>query len=224
VPEAAPSPKAPEPTVGQPSSETLEAESMNECVNRLRALQSRFESLPKWKPLDRSKPKDKDAEDKQRRENADREVLNKTALQDYFQVLWDLLVLNESWSEAREEQLDNAKLVGGVLQSTKPPSSREDENIEVLEAWKQVAEIAETWLASFAEKASLSDAQLKAMGELFADAKLKSTPPAELGNQKKLARMFPPIKGPEDWQREVKSATQRLEDVPKKSKKPAGEK
>jgi hypothetical protein len=224
APEAAPSPNAPEPTVGQPSSETLEADSMNECVNRLRALQSRFESLPKWKPLDRSQPKDKAAADKQRVENADREVLNQTALQDYFQVLWDLLVLNESWSEAREEQLDNAKLVGGVLQSTKPPSSREDENIEVLEAWKQVAEIAGTWLASFAREASLSEEQLKTIGKGFADAKTESTPPAELGNQKKLARMFPPIQGPEDWQREVKSATQRLEAVPKKSKKPAGAK
>jgi hypothetical protein len=224
APEAAPSPNAPEPTVGQPSSETLEADSMNECVNRLRALQSRFESLPKWKPLDRSQPKDKAAADKQRVENADREVLNQTALQDYFQVLWDLLVLNESWSEAREEQLDNAKLVGGVLQSTKPPSSREDENIEVLEAWKQVAEIAGTWLASFAREASLSEEQLKTIGNGFADAKIESTPPAELGNQKKLARMFPPIQGPEDWQREVKSATQRLEAVPKKSKKPAGAK
>jgi hypothetical protein len=221
APEAAPSPKAPEPTVGQPSSETLPPESGNAYVKQLEGLRTRFKGLADFEKPDKRQTNSPQEFTDQQRANKDRIDRNDQEFQEYLGVLWDLLVIDQSWRDMRSENKDMPGVVGGLLHTYQGDLERE--SIDVLEEWQKVAVEAKKWFEKFVREGGLTVDELS-RAVVFFEKNQKAPSPADQLKHRQLVGMFPPVKSLKEWQTEIDGVEQRLKAARKKSNKPAGDK
>lgn len=206
---------------GEPSAESKPADTASEYIVQLRILRDSFKALREWEPPDQSRPTTAHEAEKQRLENLARDRGNFAELERYFEVLWKLQVLDDSWREMKREGADMPSVRGGVLQRS--PADREDHDIVFLEEWRKVVEAARDWVVSFKVDGDwINEKRLEELASLFADAKKDSSEQIDRQAYTKRASSFPLVLTARDWQRELFCVDQRLAKARNKSSKSEG--
>jgi hypothetical protein len=190
-------------------------------VKQLEGLRTRFKGLAGFEKPDKRQTNSPQEFTDQQRANQDRIDRNNQEFQEYLGVLWDLLVIDQSWRDMRSENKDTPGVVGGLLHTY--PGDLERESIDVLRAWQEVALEAKNWFEEFERDGNLTKDQLSDAVEFF-EKNQKAPSPADQLKHKQLVGMFPPVKSLKEWQTEIDGVEQRLKAARKKANQSSGDK